>query len=180
MATLTESMTLIDIFIVFVVLMGLWRGFVAGFVKMAASLLAWLSALIIASHTAKLVAPMLVKFIDNPVLQLAGAFLLVALIVITAVHLLASLLTGALKTLKLGVLDRLLGGVLGIATGVLKVLIILSITSPLLMQLPNWQASILAKNLLPMSPIATELLKKALDGTWEQIKNPYQSDNQSE
>lgn len=74
MTALTESLTLIDVFIAFMVLMGLWRGFTAGFVKTAASLVAWLSALIIASRIAKEVAPFLAGFIENPVLQIAAAF----------------------------------------------------------------------------------------------------------
>ncbi|ANB91396.1 colicin V production protein [Moraxella ovis] len=175
MTALTESLTLIDVFIAFMVLMGLWRGFTAGFAKTAASLVAWLSALIIASRIAKEVSPFLAGFIENPVLQIAAAFLLVALGVVAVVHLLTSIITGALKTLKLGFVDRLLGGVLGAATGILKVLIILSIASPLLIHLPNWQQSILAQNLLPLAPIAMELLQEALGGAWQQIQNPYQS-----
>lgn len=175
MTALNESMTLIDVFVAFMVLMGLWRGFTAGFVKTAASLVAWLSALIIASRTAKEVAPFLAEFIENTVLQIAAAFLLVALGVVAVVYLLTSIITGALKTLKLGFVDRLLGGVLGAATGILKVLIILSIASPLLIHLPNWQQSILAQNLLPLAPIAMELLQEALGGAWQQIQNPYQS-----
>ena len=174
MTAFTESMTLIDVFIAFMVLMGLWRGFTAGFVKTAASLVAWLSALIIASRTAKEVAPFVAGFIENPVLQIAAAFLLVALGVVAVVHLLTSIITGTLKTLKLGFVDRLLGGVLGAATGILKVLIILSIASPLLAHLPNWQQSIFAQNLLPLAPIAREQLKSALCVTSQQIQHHYQ------
>lgn len=175
MTAFTESMTLIDVLIAFMVLMSLWRGFVAGFVKTAASLVAWLLALIIASHTAKQVAPFLAVFIESSVFQIAVAFLLIVLSVVAVVHLLTSVITATLKTLKLGFLDRLFGGVLGTALGILKVLVILSIASPVLTYLPNWQQSILAQNLLPLAPIAMDLLQKSLGDAWQQIQNPYQS-----
>lgn len=172
---LAESMTWIDLFIMVMVLLGMWRGFGAGFVKTAASLISWLLALVVASHLAKSVAPLLAEFISNPILQIAAAFLVVALVVMMAVQLLAMSLTGLFKRLKLGFLDRILGGVLGAVTGILKVLIILSISSPLLVHLPNWQASILAQNLLPLAPVAVQLLQEVLGETWQQIQNPYQS-----
>ncbi|WFF39625.1 CvpA family protein [Moraxella nasibovis] len=170
-----ESMTWIDLFIMVMVLLGMWRGFGAGFVKTAASLISWLLALVVASRLAKSVAPLLAEFISNPILQIAAAFLVVALVVMMAVQLLAMSLTGLFKRLKLGFLDRILGGVLGAVTGVLKVLIILSIASPLLVHLPNWQTSILAQNLLPLAPVAVQLLQEVLGETWQQIQNPYQS-----
>lgn len=172
---LTESMTFIDIIILFVVLMGMWRGFGAGFIKSAASLVSWLLALIIASRIAKDIAPMLTALTDNPVLQIAAAFLLVALAVIAIVHVIVTMLSSIAKSLKLGIFDRIFGGVLGGASGVLKVLVVLSIASPFLTHLPNWQSSILAQNLLPFAPIATELLQEVLGEAWQQIDNPYQS-----
>ncbi|MFA9485380.1 MULTISPECIES: CvpA family protein [unclassified Moraxella] len=172
---LIESMTFIDIVILFVVLLDMWRGFGAGFVKSVVSLVSWFLALVIASRTAKDIAPMLNILTDNTVLQIAAAFLLVVLVVIAMTHAVALMLNSITKSLHLGSVNRILGGVLGIITGVLKVLVILSVTSPLLSYLPNWQDSILAQNLLPLAPIATELLKEVLGEAWQQIQNPYQS-----
>lgn len=170
-----HSITLIDACIIFMVLVGLWRGFVFGFVKTVTSLVAWLLALIIASYAAKQIAPFLAVFIESSVLRIVCAFLLIVFGVIAVIHLTTSMIVVALKSLKLGFLDRLLGGVLGVVIGVLKVLVILSISSPLLIHLSNWQQSILAQNLLPFAPIAMELLQESLGGAWQQIQNPYQS-----
>lgn len=168
-------MTFLDILIVFIVLMGMWRGFGAGCIKTASSLVAWLVAFVIASRIASDFAPMLAVVIDSPVLQVAAMFLLLALAVMTVMQLFIAILIGLVKTLRLGLLDSMLGGVLGAALGILKVLILLSIAAPLLVYLPNWQESILTQNLLPLAPTATELLKQVLGDAWQQIENPYQS-----
>ncbi|UNU73589.1 CvpA family protein [Moraxella nasovis] len=166
-------MTLIDIGISFVVFLGLWRGFNAGAVKTATSLIAWLLALIVASKTVKQVAPLFENVVSDPILQVAAAFLVLALIVVTVVHLLARAVVGTLKALHLGFLDRMLGGVLGSLVGVLKVLIVLGITSPFLIHLPTWQESALAQSLLPYAPMAKQLLQEAFGTAWQQIQNPY-------
>lgn len=168
-------MTFLDVLIVFIVLMGMWRGFAAGCIKTTFSLVSWLVAFLVASRTASDFASILAGVIDSPVLQVAAMFLLLALAVMTVMQLLIAMLIGLVKTLRLGLLDGVLGGVLGAALGVLKVLILLSIASPLLVYLPNWQESILAQNLLPLAPTATELLKQVLGDAWQQIENPYQS-----
>lgn len=168
-------MTFLDILIVFIVLMGMWRGFGAGCIKTASSLVAWLVAFVIASRIASDFAPMLAVVIDSPVLQVAAMFLLLALAAMTVMQLFIAILIGLVKTLRLGLLDSMLGGVLGAALGILKVLILLSIAAPLLVYLPNWQESILTQNLLPLAPTATELLKQVLGDAWQQIENPYQS-----
>lgn len=165
-------MTWIDISIMMMVVISMWRGFSAGFIKTAVSLVSWLFAFIVASRMTKLVAPMLVGIIDDSVLQMATAFLAIVFVVMMAMQLITLSLSGLFKVLKLGFLDRILGGILGAVIGVLKVLIILSIMSLLLTYLPNWQSSILAQNLLPFAPVAMQLLQEVLGETWQQINNP--------
>ncbi|WP_323842782.1 CvpA family protein [Moraxella sp. Pampa] len=172
MSDLIKLMTWIDISIMMMVVIGMWRGFSAGFIKTAVSLVSWLFAFIVASRMTKLVAPMLVGIIDDSVLQMATAFLAIVFVVMMAMQLITLSLSGLFKVLKLGFLDRILGGILGAVIGVLKVLIILSIMSPLLTYLPNWQSSILAQNLLPFAPVAMQLLQEVLGETWQQINNP--------
>lgn len=172
MSDLIKLMTWIDISIMMMVVISMWRGFSAGFIKTAVSLVSWLFAFIVASRMTKLVAPMLVGIIDDPVLQMATAFLAIVFVVMMAMQLITLSLSGLFKVLKLGFLDRILGGILGAVIGVLKVLIILSIMSLLLTYLPNWQSSILAQNLLPFAPVAMQLLQEVLGETWQQINNP--------
>ncbi len=167
-------MSIIDIFIAFMVLLGLWRGFQAGAIKTAMSLVAWFVALIVASALAKEFSPLFVSVVNNEVLQISLAFLAIVLVIVAIIHMISWLALKTLKLLKLGFLDSLLGGVLGAGKGVLKVLIVLSIASPLLVKLPNWQESILAQNLLPFAPVAQALLTEVLGEAWNQMENPYQ------
>lgn len=167
-------MTVIDICIAFMVLIGLWRGFHAGAIKTAMSLVAWFVALILASSLAKPFAPLFAGVVDNLVLQVSLAFLVITLIIVAICHVVSWIAQKTLKTLKLGFLDKILGGILGAGRGVLKVLIILSVTSPLLAKSANWQQSILAQNLLPFAPVAQAIVTEILGEAWEQVENPYQ------
>lgn len=167
-------MTIIDSCIAFMVLTGLWRGFHAGAIKTAMSLVAWLVALILASSLAKPFAPLFAGVVDNWVLQVSLSFLVITLIILVICHVVSWIIQKTLKTLKLGFLDKILGGILGAGRGILKVLIILSVASPLLVKSANWQQSILAQNLLPFAPVAQAVLVEVLGEAWEQVENPYQ------
>lgn len=159
----------LDIVIAVVVLVGLWRGFQVGLIKTAVGLVGWFIALIAASRLAASVAPQLSGIIQNPVLQIAGAFLLVVIAILAIMHLVAFVFSGVLKTLRLGVLDKMAGGILGAAKNVLMVLVILSISAPLLVQMPQWQTSVLAPELLPYAPIGKALVSDMFGMAWEQV-----------
>lgn len=159
----------LDIVIAIVVLIGLWRGFQVGLIKTAVGLVGWFIALIAATRLADSIAPQLSGVVQNPVLQMAMAFLLVVIVVLAVMHLVAFVFSGVLKTLRLGVVDKMAGGVLGAAKNVLVVLVILSVGAPLLVQLPQWQTSVLAPELLPYAPMAKMLASDVLGGAWEQI-----------
>lgn len=159
----------LDIVIAIVVLIGLWRGFQVGLIKTAVGLVGWFIALIVATRLADSIAPQLSGVVQNPVLQMALAFLLIVIIVLAVMHLVAFVFSGVLKTLRLGVVDKMAGGVLGAAKNVLVVLVILSVGAPLLVQLPQWQTSVLAPELLPYAPMAKMLATDVLGGAWEQI-----------
>lgn len=165
-------MNLLDILIIAVVLFGLWRGFVAGAMKTALSLISWLAALVAATRLASSVSAMFVGVTDNAVLQTALGFLSVFLVVMVSLQLTVYVFGKTLKALKLDFLDKIAGAVLGAAIGVLKVLVILSITAPLLARLPVWQTSALAPNLLPLAPFAKTLLYEMADGVWQQVDRP--------
>lgn len=159
----------LDIVIAVVVLVGLWRGFQVGLIKTAVGLVGWFIALIAASRLAASVAPQLSGIIQNPVLQIAGAFLLVVIAILAIMHLVAFVFSGVLKTLRLGVLDKMAGGILGAAKNVLMVLVILSISAPLLVQMPQWQTSVLAPELLPYAPVGKALVSDMFGMAWEQV-----------
>lgn len=159
----------LDLIIAAMVLIGLWRGFQLGLAKTAVGMVGWFIALIAATRLAGSVAPSLSGVVQNPVLQIALAFLLVVLVVLAIMHLVAFVFSSALKTLKLGALDKLAGGVLGAAKNVLVVLVGLSVTAPLLVQMPVWQSSVLAPELLPYAPVAKALASDVLGVAWGQV-----------
>ncbi|WP_201532755.1 CvpA family protein [Psychrobacter ciconiae] len=159
----------LDLIIAAMVLIGLWRGFQLGLAKTAVGMVGWFVALIAASRLASSVAPSLSGIVQNPVLQIALAFLLVVLVVLAIMHLIAFVFSSALKSLKLGAVDKMAGGVLGAAKNVLVVLVGLSVTAPLLVQMPIWQSSVLAPELLPYAPVAKALASDVLGVAWQQV-----------
>lgn len=168
-------MSAIDIAIGAVVLIGLWRGFQLGMIRTLASLFAWLVGLIVASIVADDLSIWFVNVIDNRVLQISLAFISVLLAVVIGIQMVARLLTKTVNVLKLSFLDKIAGAFLGAMTGTVKVLMVLSIAAPLLVQSSVWQSSVLAPTLLPYAPLAKSILKEALGETWNQLENPYKS-----
>ena len=159
----------LDIIIAIVVLIGLWRGFQAGLIKTVVGLMGWFVAPIVATRLATSITPQLSSLVANPVLQTALAFLIVVIVILAIMHLLAFIFSSALKTLNLSVLDKMAGGVLGAAKNTLMVLVVLSISAPLLVQLPQWQTSVLAPELMPYAPMGKELATDMLGMAWGQI-----------
>ena len=92
----------LDMVIAAVVLIGLWRGFQVGLIKTAVGLMGWFIALIAATQLAGDIAPQLAGIVQNSVLQMALAFLLVVVVVLALMHIVAAVFAGVLKTLKLG------------------------------------------------------------------------------
>jgi len=159
----------LDIVIAIVVLIGLWRGFQVGLIKTALGLVGWFIALIAATRLASAVSPQLSGIVQNPVLQMAMAFLLVVIIILVIMHLVGFVFSGVLKTLRLGIVDKVAGGVLGAAKNVLMILVFLSVSAPLLVQLPQWQTSVLAPELMPYAPLGKELVSDVLGMAWDQV-----------
>lgn len=159
----------LDIIIAIIVLIGLWRGFQVGLIKTAVGLAGWFIALIAATQLASHVAPQLSAIVQNPVLQMAAAFILVVIVILAAMHLIAYVFSGVLKTLRLGVVDKMAGGILGAAKNTLMVLVVLSVSAPLLVQMPQWQTSVIAPELLPYAPMAKVLASDMLGLAWDQV-----------
>lgn len=159
----------LDIVISALVLIGLWRGFQLGLAKTAVGMVGWFVALIAATRLSASIAPSLAGVVQTPVLQMALAFLFVVLVVLAIMHLIAFVFSSALKTLKLGAVDKLAGGVLGAAKNILVVLVVLSVTAPLLVQMPIWQSSVIAPELLPFAPVAKALAADVLGSAWQQV-----------
>lgn len=129
-------------------LFGLWRGLI----KEVLSLLTWIAALLVARVYSQYLAGWLVNMIDSSSVRYVTAFAVIFVVVMMAGtvlnHLMAKLLT--ITGLKLA--DRLLGGVFGVARGVIIVLVIVFILSVFVSETERWRQSML----IPYSMAAIE------------------------
>lgn len=151
-------MSILDIVIAITVLIGIYRGFMAGMAKTMMALMSWLIALVSASQLAPSFQSLFASLTDNPILQLAMAFVFVFLLVLIVLQVIVWLFDKAFRALKLDIINKLAGGLLGGVVGLLKVLVVLSLVAPLLVRLPVWEKSPLAQSLLPFAPIAKALI----------------------
>lgn len=165
-------MGFLDIIIAVMVLAGLWRGFNVGFIRSSISLVGWFIALLAATRLADDVAPYLANYVSSPVLQMGAGFLVIVLMVLIVIQLLTVLVSGIVKGLKLGLVDQLAGGVLGAAKNVLVVLVMLSVSAPVIINTSLWQSSVIAPELLPCAPFAKEFATNVLGEAWQQIDVP--------
>lgn len=165
-------MSVLDIVISAIVLLGLWRGYSVGAVKTVLSLISWVVALIVASKLASEFTSLFAPISQNPTLQLAMAFLAIVLVVLLGLGLLSFLIAKTLKAVKLSFLDKLAGGIVGAGLGLIKVLFVLSVILPILIKTDMYQNSPLAQSLLPFAPLAKELVSETAEQVWDEINKP--------
>lgn len=166
-------MTAIDIIIVLMVVMGIYKGFRSGAIKTVLSIFGWIVALIVASQVADVLAPMFAGFSDERIVQISLASLTVVFVIVGATYLLAHFLSKTLKFLRIGFLDNIAGAFLGILKGLLKVMAALTVMAPLLIKMPSWEQSVLAQTLVPFAPIAKTLVAETAQTAVSQMDNPY-------
>ncbi len=158
--TETSGMTIFDYLVLFVLICSVVVSTMRGLVKEILSLLGWVAAFVIANAFGDAVAAMLPAAIPGHVMRLIVAF--IALFI--GVKLLASLLTMAIEALVnasgLTVVDRGLGGLFGLARGlviVLAVVLVCGMTA--IPQQEFWKHAILsplaesaARTVMPLLP----------------------------
>ena len=110
-------MNTIDIIILILLLIGGLNGLRQGFIKAFANLVGWIFALIVAAKYSTLLAPSMVALSTDPVVQKIAAFAFIVLMIVVLTWIVTFLLNRILKTLKLGPLNRLAGGVFGGRSG---------------------------------------------------------------
>ncbi len=130
-----------DVAIVVVTLLsccfGLWRGLI----KEVLSLLTWVAALLIARVYSQALSGLMDGMIDNSGARYVVAFALIFVLVMMLGTFINFLMSRLLTISGLKLADRLLGGVFGIARGVLIILVILFISSVFVSESERWQQS---------------------------------------
>lgn len=152
-------MSALDIVVLLILGFAVIRGLMRGMVDTLFSLAAWIVAFLAGKWGALLVAPWLPLGADNPGIRYFAGFAVVFLGVLVAVLLLGHALGALVKAAGLGTADTVLGGVLGLAKG-LVILVGLALAAGLT-SLPRtdfWQQSALSGNLQTMARAVLPLL----------------------
>ncbi|MHB1085910.1 MAG: CvpA family protein [Thiobacillus sp.] len=145
-------MSMLDLIVLLVLILTVVRGLMRGMVDTLFSLAAWLLAFLLGKWGALMVAPLLPVAIENPALRYFAGFMVVFLVVLIGVLLVGHALASLVKAVGLGSTDKVLGGVLGLAKG-LVILVGLTLAAGLT-SLPRtdfWKQSALSGSLQVMA-----------------------------
>ncbi len=145
-------MTLFDIVVLVVVGLSVLLSVIRGLVREVLALSAWVVAFLAANLLAGEVAPWLPDAVPGEEWRLLAGFVCVFVVVLVAMSVLAILVSKLVKSAGLGPEDRLLGGVFGLARGVLVVMIVVLLAG--LTSLPRqavWRNAVLSDPLVSLA-----------------------------
>ncbi len=152
-------MSMLDLVVLLVLALTVVRGLMRGMVDTLFSLMAWILAFVLGKWGALMVAPMLPIAVENPGIRYFAGFAVIFLVVLIGVLLLGHALASLVKAAGLGSADKVLGGVLGLAKG-LVILMGLTLAAGLT-SLPRtdfWKQAMLSGSLQAMAQRALPLL----------------------
>jgi membrane protein required for colicin V production len=152
-------MSMLDLIVLLVLILAVVRGLMRGMVDTLFSLAAWVLAFMLGKWGALMVAPLLPIGIENPAIRYFAGFAVIFLLVLIGVLLLGHALASLAKAVGLGSADKVLGGVLGLAKG-LVILVGLTLAAGLT-SLPRtdfWKHARLSGSLQAMAQRALPLL----------------------
>jgi membrane protein required for colicin V production len=114
-------MTVFDIIVVLVLVLTVVRGVMRGMIDTLFSLAAWVLAFWLGKWGAPMAAPLLPVGIENPAIRYFSGFALIFLAVLIGVLLLGHALASLVKAVGLGGADKVMGGAIGLAKGLVIV-----------------------------------------------------------
>jgi membrane protein required for colicin V production len=117
-------MTAFDLMVIGVVGLSTIFAFWHGFVRVVASLVTWVVAVLAAIRFSDLVGTMLPDFGETPAIRYVAAFALILIVVLIVGALVGFLLSRFVAATGLRFLDRLLGAIFGFARGVLVAVVL--------------------------------------------------------
>ena len=123
----------LDIVLAVILLIAFIRGVWTGFSRALASLLGMVVGFAVAARYYQVVALKLVPWLENEAARSLTAFFIIFLIVYLAFVIAGILVRGVLAAAKLSWMDRFMGGIMGIAKGIVAcalVIFLLTLTMP--------------------------------------------------
>lgn len=142
-------MTVFDYVVIAIVGLSILLSLVRGLVREVLALLAWVVAFIAANFLASPLASVLPSAVSNAEVRLLIGFSVAFVVVLLSMSVLAMFASKLVKNAGLGVEDRMLGGVFGLARGMLVVMVLVllaGLTS--LPKQPLWREAMLSKPLV--------------------------------
>lgn len=115
----------LDVLLVAILFWFVLRGLMAGLIRAVASILGIVLGFVTAAYGSVFMAPFLASLVQNDTLAVALAFFLIFLTIYVVMYLVGATLNSLFKMLKLGWLDMALGGVFGLAKGLLLACILI-------------------------------------------------------
>lgn len=152
-------MSMLDIIVLLVLTLTLVGGLIRGMVDTLFSMAAWVLAFVLGRWGALWVAPLLPIGVESPAIRYFAGFMVIFLVVLIGMLLLGRLLASLVKAAGLGTADRMLGGVVGLAKGLL-ILVGLTLAAGLT-SLPRtdfWKQASLSGSLQVMAEFALPLV----------------------
>ncbi len=102
------------------VLLGMWRGVVSEVLALAA----WILAIVLGKFFAPVFSSELARWIADPSLRYLTAFAVIAIAVLLLASMVRLLVSGLLKAVGLGLIDRFLGAMFGLVRGMVVILVL--------------------------------------------------------
>ena len=152
-------MTLFDHAVVTLIGFSVLLGVIRGFAREVIALASWAVAVVVASVYGGEAAPLLARQIPDESWRVLAAFVAVFFVVLIVMSLIGSLTSRLIKSAGLGVEDRVLGSLFGLARGLLVVVVLILLAG--LTALPRqtvWKDAMLAAPLEKLAVIVKQWL----------------------
>ncbi len=152
-------MSVLDIFIVAILLISIFIGLFRGFIREILSLFAWLASLWIAYAYATQGAQYLEGYIDQPPLRVVAAFAGIFVATLILLSIVSYVLYRVLSIADISGVDRSLGTFFGLVRGmVIVAVLMLGATFMDFTSQPWWQDSLLVDYFTPVADLVRALL----------------------
>jgi membrane protein required for colicin V production len=150
---------MLDLIVLLVLVLTVVRGLMRGMIDTLFSLAAWMLAFVSGKWGALMVAPLLPIGIETPAIRYFAGFSIVFLVVLIGVLLAGHALASLVKSVGLGGADKMLGGALGLAKGlVILVGLTLAVGLTSMPRTEFWKQAALSGSLQAMALRALPLL----------------------